>query len=409
MKKIIALCMVVVLVLVGCSNKKSDSKKNIDSVNTEQQEKKQDDKKDEIINSFTGLNDDDLQRYIEDEVYTELLDKIDNDKYFIENVSTTYISKEYIEELSYNTKLNVYFGYTENELEQQFQGKKYVFTLGENNQTIVQEMEEVEDYSYNKILKNVAIGSGVILVCVTVSALTAGAAPAISVILATSAKTATTYALSSGAISGVSAGIITGVQTGNFDEALKAGMEAGSESFKWGAISGAIVGGAGKTIALKGATSNGLSMNEAAIIQRDEKWSIETIKELKSFEEYQIYKDQGLVETEINGAKTLVQKIDLTSKIEGADGKILTNAERIKQNLSPIDPITKERYELHHINQEADGVLAILHRSVHNGNASILNKIGKRGVHNPESGLSDSAWAKIRNSYWKGYLEKFAN
>ena len=69
-----------------------------------------------------------------------------------------------------------------------------------------------------------AIGAGVILVCVTVSVVSGGlGAPAISAIFAASAKTATVYGVSSGAISGVIAGVSTAVQTdGNMDAALKA-------------------------------------------------------------------------------------------------------------------------------------------------------------------------------------------
>lgn len=410
MKKIIALSMVFILIfaLVGCSDKKSKKADNNKTItkSSDQQETKNDEK---IVDTFTGLDDEDLQKYIEDKVYTELIEQLNNDEYFIENVSTTYISKEYIDELNYNSKANIYFGYTESELDQQFQGEKYVFTLGEDNKTIVKKMEEVEDYSYDKIIKNVAIGGGVILVCVTVSVMTAGAAPAVSMILAASAKSATTFALSSGAISGVSAGIIEGYKTGDFDAAVRAGMEAGSESFKWGAVTGAVLGGATEAIALKGATLNGLTMNEAAMIQKEKKWSLETIKQIKSYEEYQIYNQQGLYETEINGAKSLVSNIDLTTKIKGPDGKIMTNAERILNKRVPIDPTTKERYVLHHINQDADGVLAILPDSVHEANASILNKVGKVGVHNPESGLSNAEWTKIRNAFWKDYLTKFGS
>ena len=44
-------------------------------------------------------------------------------------------------------------------------------------------------------------------------------------------------------------------------QALRTAALNGSESFKWGAITGVISGGATETIALKGATLNGLIMN----------------------------------------------------------------------------------------------------------------------------------------------------
>ena len=145
------------------------------------------------MNSYTGLNDSNLLKYVKDNIYTNTIKSLDSDKYIVENVKAVYISKEYIEELEYNSKNNIYFGYTLQELDEQFQGKKYYFTVGENGEITVKEVESISsDDAYNKILKNVAIGSGVILICVTVSLVTVGS-PAVSMIFATSAKTATTF------------------------------------------------------------------------------------------------------------------------------------------------------------------------------------------------------------------------
>ena len=69
-------------------------------------------------------------------------------------------------------------------------------------------------------------------------------------IFSSAAKTGTIYALSSGTISAVAAATITGIQTGDLEEAKKAAALAGSESFKWGAITGIITGGATEAIKL---------------------------------------------------------------------------------------------------------------------------------------------------------------
>ena len=58
-------------------------------------------------------------------------------------------------------------------------------------------------------------------------------------------------AVSSGAIGGVASGIAMGVQTGDINQALKAAEVAASENFKWGAITGVLVGGATKAITIK--------------------------------------------------------------------------------------------------------------------------------------------------------------
>ncbi len=202
------------------------------------------------VNSFTGLNDTNLHRYIEDSVYAELVYKLDSDDYFVENVNAVYISQEYLDEVAFNSQSNIYFGYTLAELNELFEGKKYVFTLGEDGKTEVREMNEIADTDNETILKNVAIGTGVILICVTVSLVAAPAAPAVSIIFTTAAKTAAISAASSAAIGGVSAGVVRGIETGDMNEALEAAALGASEGYKWGAISGAVTGGSAKALSV---------------------------------------------------------------------------------------------------------------------------------------------------------------
>ena len=229
--------------------------------------------------------------------------------------------------LAFNSQENVYYGYTLKQLEEMFDDKKYVFTVDDNGETIVKEFEEYDDTN-DRIIRNVAIGSGVILITVTVSVLTAGAAPAVSVILAASAKTGTIMAVSSGSIGGIAAGITTGIQTNDFDKALKAAELGASEGFKWGAITGVVTGGAQKFLELKkvsdatkavAAESNaisgtakfsGLTMDDVAIIQKESKYPMEIAKRIKSMEEYRVYKDAGCYSKMVNGKMSLFQAKD---------------------------------------------------------------------------------------------------
>ena len=200
---------------------------------------------------FRSLNDPKLLQYIEDHVYSNLSEMYQSEDYIIENVKAIYVSEEYLEEAEYNTKSNIFFGYTLDELDQQFQGNPYVFTLDENGKTTVVPFEDYDD-TYDRVIKNVAIGTGVILVCVTVSVVTAGAGAApVSMVFAAAAKTGTTVALSSGAISAAFAGVVTGVQTKDFDQAIKSASLEGSKAFKWGAIGGALSGGVGEVSKLR--------------------------------------------------------------------------------------------------------------------------------------------------------------
>ena len=348
---------------------------------------------------FSDLADVNLLPYLEDSIYSELVTALNSEDYFVENVNAIYISKEYLEEVAYNSQENIYFGYTLSELDSYFQGTRYVFTLGDDGQTVVTEFKKYDD-TYDQMLKNVAIGTGVILVCVTVSIVTYGAgAPAVSMIFAASAKTGTIMALSSGVFNGVSAGVVKGIETGDLNESMKAAALAGSEGFKWGAISGTIAGGAGEAIALKGATLNGLTMNEAALIQRESKLPLEFIKSFHSMDEYTVLlKKAGLTLSKVNGRMALTQNIDWDFIGNIEDGR--TNAQRVIDGLSPLDQLGMP-YELHHIGQMSDSPLAILTNSQHKSNYSVLHA----NTGSTASNIDRNLFAKQRQDFWKALLE----
>lgn len=355
---------------------------------------------DEIVSadlSFKGLDDEKLLEYVEDNVYEQLVAELNSEDYFVENVEAIYYPKEYIDALASNSRANVYFGYTADELDAQFQGTKYVFTLGADGQTIVVPMETLSDDIYVKAMEDVIVGTGVILVCVTVSAVAAPAAPAVSMIFAASASTGTMFALESGGIGFIAAGIAKGYETESFEQAMKAAVQAGGESYKWGAITGVAVGGAEEAIALKGATLNGLTMNEAAKIQKESGYPLELIKQFKSYKEYEVYKEAGLYTKMVNGKLSLVRKIDLDYVSELPNGESVSNLVRMQKGYAPIDPATGKAYQLHHINQDPNGTLAILTEAEHQGNSAILNLFGK------ESEIDRKAFEKIRKEFWQKY------
>lgn len=347
---------------------------------------------------FKSLGDAELLSYVEENVYSELVGELDSDDYLVENIQAVYLSDEYIEELQYNSRENVFFGYTLSELDQLFQGQRYVFTLGEDGQTTVVPLVELYDDTYDQVLKNVATGTGVILVCVTVSVIAAPAAPAVSMIFATAATTGTTYALQSGGIAFIAAAVARGYQTQDFDEAMKAGALAGSEGFKWGAIIGASTGGIKETIGLKGATLNGLTMNEAAEIQKASHWPLEAIKSIHSVEEYNIYKAAELIPKKMaDGSWLFMREIDWGA----LDSFGRTNAQRVLNGLAPLDA-TGTPFELHHIGQKADSPLAILTWAEHHagGNFSVL--------HYAEEGknVADAVWSAQKKEVWAAFLSK---
>lgn len=396
MKRVLIFLLAIIFFLTSCSsplqkkNEESRREKNNSVILSEINENPK----------FKSLGDEKLLTYIESTVYAQLIDELNDKNYYIENVSAQYFSQEYLDELNYNSQENVYFGYTLSELEKQFKGEKYVFYYNDDSKkTDVKKFEKYDD-TYEKALKNVVIGTGAILVCVTASVMTGGAAPSISIIFATSAKTGTSVALSSGVISGAAAGIIKGLENENPKEIIKVAAIEGSEGFKWGAISGIISGGVkgkAQVSALKGGdvTANGLTLKEAAKIQKESKYPLDVIRQMHSMEEYKIYKDANLKAVIVNGKTALIPDIDLNYKSKMPDGSQISNLERMKRGSPPLDSKTKKVYQLHHIGQKSDATLAVLTPSQHQGNSKILNIIGK------ETEINRPDFAKVRKAFWK--------
>lgn len=237
MKRIIALLLCCSLLLSGCIAQEKDKNSSKENLVDEQL-------------SFESMSDPQLLPYISDQVYVALAEKLDSTEFLIEDIQSTYISKEYLEELDYNSQENVYFGFTLSEIAAQFEGTSYVFSIDEDGQTVVQEVVAYDD-TYDKVIKNVAIGAGVILVCVTVALITknpaaaAGAGKAVKVLFAvssTAAKSGTTIALKSAAFGGTVSTIVEATKTDDIEQISKAGLLDASKGFKWGAIFGTVKG-----------------------------------------------------------------------------------------------------------------------------------------------------------------------
>lgn len=195
-------------------------------------------------------------------------------------------------------------------------------------------------------------------------------------------------ALSSSVISSVATGVATGIETEDFEETMKAMALSGSEGFKWGAFTGVISGGAIEAIALKGTTLNGLTMNQAAAIQRESKYPLDVIKQFHSVEEYNVFKNANLKSMVLDG-KSLLVRSDI--KLDLVDEYGRTNLERMKLGLSALDE-NGMSYELHHVGQNAEGTLAILSRTEHDN--AVLH--GYKAV----SEIDRDAFAKERKQVW---------
>ena len=399
MKKLISIILVIVLLITLCVSK-SDISKVV----------KAEKNKTESINVATKTDDvireEDLDE-IKDVIYQDLIDELDED-YFIENVEVSYYSQEYIDQLEYNSKENVFFGYTLSEVEDAFQGTPYVFTYdSDDNSTTVVEFEEYDD-TYDRIIKNVAIGSGVIIVCVTVSAATSGAAPAMSLVFSVGAEKAAIGSLIGsgfGSLGTIVNQLLSedGISEDNIKDVIKNTGLSASEGFKFGTIWGGIFGIVGEASAQHQVAKefdvsnlNGLSKSEAIAIQRKTGWSPEVIKQLHSGKEIKIYEEANLVCEEINGSDALIREIDL-DYVDDVVGK--SNLELMKEGKAPIDPTTGKKYQLHHIGQKNDASLAILTEEEHQANTKILHYSTNK------SEINKTAFNTQREKFWKSYAE----
>lgn len=455
--RIISVILVLLLVFSGCFSHKKGEIENVSEVIVSEEipsEQIIDVTSDIYLQGYHLDDSNDLEAY-KTLVYEEIVDQIDSDNIVVEDVQVAYYSDEYLQDVMYNSKESVFFGYTLSELDEQFGGQKYAFSLAEDGSTEVHPFENY-DFTTEEIIRDVAIGSGVIIVCVIVTVATYGAASEATVpcavvvvndIAGKMAVGAAVTAASSATIGGVSAAIITGLETKDMNAAIKAAAVQASKDYKWGAIAGAATAGISETINLAWASGSGLSIKEAAFIQKETKLSAKLIRQLKSFDQYKelvemekngglavaqilnmsektkypvemvklfrvteegsIYSEQaGLYVKEINGKLALVRDIDLTYESKLA-GKTVTNLQRMQQGYAPLDPATGEAYQLHHIGQKVDSPLAILTEIEHkkNGNNTILHdsNIGDgNGVH---SIISDSEWAAQRKEFWIAFAK----
>lgn len=218
---------------------------------------------------YSSLTDPELVDGLEKGVYDSLISELDSDEFLVEEVEVAYVSQEYIDELSYNSLDNVFFGYSLEDVMNHFGDTPYVFA-SEDGQTIVKEFEGYDD-TWEQVALNVAQGTGVIVILATVSVVApaAGAPAAVTAIFTFATKGAVIGAAIEAPVSGAIAGISTALETGDADEAISSAALAASEGYRSGAIVGAATGALTEAAWLRGASASGLTMSEAATVQME--------------------------------------------------------------------------------------------------------------------------------------------
>lgn len=149
-----------------------------------------------------------------------------------------------------------------------------------------------------------------------------------------------------------------------------------------------------------------LTDGEKQKIKEETGWSDEIVDYIRSMKEYEIYKNAGLEEREINGKKCLPRNdIDLEQKNiikdKNSQEKVITNRELMAKGYAPLDKNGKS-IELHHIGQKSNSPFAELTKTEHirNGNDTILHDKNK------ESEIDRvKRHLKEKREYWKARSE----
>lgn len=342
---------------------------------------------------FNNMSDKEYEEVIKDLVYKNLIDQIDTNEYFISDISTQRVSQEYLQQVEANNEENIIFTKTTSELEN-MEDNAYFFDVDDSGNTIIQEISKDdvhENSSLRTVINNISIGAGVIMVTASIGLLTTTSAPALSVICLVGAKSGLIGAMSTGAISTAISGTANYVKTKNLAKSAENAIVGGSEDFKIAAIACTATGGIAKWTNLLSGTKGGLKLKNVAQIQKETKWSNNTIKQIGSMEEYNVYKKNKLVEVKVGDKNMLVpsnlKKILLTDE----------NLSRVEKGLAPLDANGKP-YELHHMLQKQDSTLAILSDTEH---AKIPNKYENK------SKINRKDFAKIRRKIWKKIYELY--
>lgn len=148
--------------------------------------------------------------------------------------------------------------------------------------------------------------------------------------------------------------------------------------------------------------AEGLSEDERAKIKEETGWSDGIIENIKNNEQYEILKNADLTEAEINGKDCLLKEnIDLDYK--DADG--ISNRDRIKRGLPPLDSKTGKPIELHHLGQKANSPLVELtveeHRTGEYADGKKNQSLWHDNTVETEVHGEGNNWNQERKEHWR--------
>ncbi len=375
MKRILVFLLACTFILCGCSSAGEDSAKDDPSASEHKasdmlQENGGKEESESVVPYKPVV---DPTGYIEDTVYSQLTAKLDSDAYFIDTVEAKFISKEYIDELEYNSLENTYFGKKLSELDKEYQNKRYIFTTDEQGKTVVKEFKETDnsyktaaggifssvteaysDPRYQRAINDTIIGSGIVILNVIL--FSSGASDSISIMLAST--TGESFCVLA---SGITSGIIKGIETNDLKTGLETALIAGSSEYKWCAVTGIAKGVtkiASNTIGQK-IKSLPLGISVSAAIQQATQLPINYIKSFKTKEQYERFRTLGLSPETVNERTALIGNI--LSLLKPSDNDDISSViQRLQAGKSLIDQATGEEYHLYQLKEDADSAFSLL-------------------------------------------------
>ena len=117
--------------------------------------------------------------------------------------------------------------------------------------------------------------------------------------------------------------------------------------------------------------------------------------------QYEILKNGGLKEVEINGRKCLIKE-NINLDYTDADG--VSNRDRIARGLAPLDSKTGKPLELHHLGQKADSPLVELTEEEHRTGEYEGGKKNQSLWHDntleTEVHGEGNTWSQERKAHW---------
>jgi len=228
-KRILSIVLAVAMLFTGCANS---------STNTSA-EKEPDSVENGIID-FGRLDSLDYMKSVQDNFSAGLKEEYVNKDITVESVKAVYVSKEYLEELAYNSQSNIWFGYTLDEINESFKDTPYVFTLGDDGHTTVVPFQNKDD-AFEKLIKKAAIGvaaAGVVIILVVVTCKYGGNSVIVKQVLTVSGKTVAK--VSKDVIVDVASNVIGGYLKEKFNLPYDNQEPVNMGEIVWGAVVGEI-------------------------------------------------------------------------------------------------------------------------------------------------------------------------